>query len=603
MTKTIFHRGISKHSYLKSPPACLGLVLVSLLLISTSAPQASTAKPRVVVKISGVKGQARENVLRLLEIYREKDKAELTLGRLRFLHEKACRDIKKALEPFGYFKCSVESSLIPPGNGQDTWQATYKIDPGPKIRIGRINFLIQGPGKKLKTFSIKPPFETGQELNQETYEKFKDDLLLLAKRHGFNSAKFLKHQIIIDLERYQADIDLVFDTGPQYFFGAVIFKGSTLSPDFLKGYTNIQKGDAFDQNRLVKIKARLLDSGYFKTVDIEPQWTKASPDKYIPVEVVVSMNKPNVYRAGVGYGSDTGPRITLDWKRRYIGRFGHHGEVKLLYSPKDSYLEGEYIIPLKRPESEYLSLKPGIERYDTKSRDGWHYTTSFTYSVITEGGWRRNLGFNLGYETYNVGDDSSSSGEFIPSISWYKTVADNVIYTTKGYMVRFGTTGALKGLLADESYVRPRFSLKWIRAFENVYRFISRMDLGATLAKDLRDLPASARFFTGGQASIRGFSLDELGPEDSKTGDVLGGRYLAVGSVELERQIHGKWLGALFCDIGNSFDPDLKNRVEVGTGFGIRWRSPLGLVRLDFGFGVSRSSMPFKFYISVGPDF
>ena len=209
----------------------------------------------------------------------------------------------------------------------------------------------------------------------------------------------------------------------------------------------------------------------------------------------------------------------------------------------------------------------------------------------------------MGYETYHVGDDSSSAGEFIPGISWYKTVSDNVLYTTRGHMIKVGCTAAIKGLLAEESYLRPKFSTKWIRAFGERFRLISRLDLGAVLARDLRKLPGSTRFFTGGETSIRGFSLNELGPEDPKNGDIMGGRYLAVGSLEIERQIYGNWMGAVFCDAGNSFDPDLVNRLEVGTGFGIRWRTPLGPVKLDFGFGVSRNPVPFKFYFSVGPDF
>ncbi len=560
-------------------------------------------KQRVYVTVTGVEGRLKENVLRLLEIYRERTGPGLSPGRIRFLHKKACEDISHALEPFGYFRCSIQSNLSPPEREGQPWKATYRIDPGPRIRIAQVIFQIKGPGKGLKAFSTPLPFKRGQPLDQQAYEGFKEKLLALAKANGFVDAHFVKHNIIIDLKRYEARIELVFDTGPRYFFGHVSFAGTGLSPDFLKGYAEIKDGEVFDQARLVKIKARLLDSGYFKSVEIRPMWSKATGDRHVPIRITVSMNRPNVYRAGLGYGSDTGPRITLDWNRRYIGRKGHRSEVKILYSPKDSYLQGEYIIPLERPQSEYVSFKPGIERYDTKNRDGWHYTTMFTYSIITPSGWRRNIGFNLGYETYNVGDDSSSSGEFIPYVSWYKAVSDNIIYTTRGHMIRLGISGALNGLLTDESYIRPTFRTKWIRAFEQRYRFISRLELGAVVAGDLRKLPASARFFTGGQSSIRGFSLDELGPKDPGSGDVLGGRYLAVGSVEIERQIYGKWLGSLFLDVGNSFDPDLDNEVELGTGLGIRWRSPLGLVRLDFGFGVSKSPVPFKFYISVGPDF
>lgn len=557
----------------------------------------------VDVSVTGVASRVRENVLKMLEIYRERDKAGLAPGRIQFLHKRAADDIKKALEPFGYFKCRVKGSLKAPQKKGGPWRAFYDIEKGPRIRIGSVKFEITGEGKGERIFSQPPPFKKGAILDQEKYGRFKEELLETAMRHGFLDAKFSEHRIVIDLKKYTALINLQFDTGPRYLFGSIHFSGTDLSPDFLKRFFYLRHNQVFDQNELLKTKARLLDSRYFKAVDIRPLRKKSTDKTHIPVEVIVSMNRPNVYKAGLGYASDTGPRVILEWKRRYIGKSGHRMDARILYSAKDSSLEGNYIIPLQRPDSEYLSFNPGIERYDTRNRDGWHYTGTLTHSTINDSGWRRNIGFDLGYETYHVGDDSSSSGEFLPGISWYKTVSDNIIYTTMGHMIKVGCTAAIKGLLADESYLRPKFSTKWIRAFDERFRLISRMDLGAVLARDLRKLPGSTRFFTGGLTSIRGFSLDELGPEDPKNGDIMGGRYLAVGSVEVERQIFGNWMGAVFCDAGNSFDPDLVNKVEVGTGFGIRWRTPLGMVKLDFGFGVSKHPVPFKFYFSMGPDF
>jgi translocation and assembly module TamA len=144
--------------------------------------------------------------------------------------------------------------------------------------------------------------------------------------------------------------------------------------------------------------------------------------------------------------------------------------------------------------------------------------------------------------------------------------------------------------------------LKWIRSFFENYRFITRTDLGATWADSVLDLPASRRYFAGGDNSIRGWALDVLGPNNPLNNDAVGGRYLAVGSLELERRIKGNWSGAVFTDFGNAFDPDFTREVKVGAGAGVRWRSPIGQIRMDVAFALSKENTPARLHVVIGPD-
>jgi translocation and assembly module TamA len=121
------------------------------------------------------------------------------------------------------------------------------------------------------------------------------------------------------------------------------------------------------------------------------------------------------------------------------------------------------------------------------------------------------------------------------------------------------------------------------------------------LAQDLLELPASKRFFAGGDNSVRGYDLDELGPKDDE-GNVIGGRYLAVLSLELERRIVGKWSAAVFLDAGNAFDPDYDTDLEYGAGFGVRWHSPVGPIRVDLAAGLSAENVEPRLHIVVGPE-
>jgi translocation and assembly module TamA len=99
---------------------------------------------------------------------------------------------------------------------------------------------------------------------------------------------------------------------------------------------------------------------------------------------------------------------------------------------------------------------------------------------------------------------------------------------------------------------------------------------------DFTKYPNSLRFFAGGDNSVRGYDWKELGPVD-KGGEVIGGKQVLTFSVEYDHRVLEQWVAAGFVDAGNAFDDDL-NKLYYGAGFGVRWLSPVGAVRLDLAW-------------------
>ena len=108
------------------------------------------------------------------------------------------------------------------------------------------------------------------------------------------------------------------------------------------------------------------------------------------------------------------------------------------------------------------------------------------------------------------------------------------------------------------------------------------------------------RFFAGGDQSIRGYDYHSLGPEDAD-GNVIGGSSLLTGSIEYEHRLFGNYYGAAFVDAGNAFDGTDLNAV-VGAGVGIKWRSPIGPIRLYVAHPFSLDETGIKLHVSVGVD-
>src|SRR5690606_9478919 len=112
--------------------------------------------------------------------------------------------------------------------------------------------------------------------------------------------------------------------------------------------------------------------------------------------------------------------------------------------------------------------------------------------------------------------------------------------------------------------------------------------------------PASIRFFTGGDQSVRGYKYQTLGPEN-EDGEIVGGKHLIQASVETDFPIYGEnWRMAFFYDTRNAFN-DLDNYdMKHSVGLGLRWISPIGPVRIDLGHPLSDGGI--RLHITMGPD-
>jgi translocation and assembly module TamA len=167
-------------------------------------------------------------------------------------------------------------------------------------------------------------------------------------------------------------------------------------------------------------------------------------------------------------------------------------------------------------------------------------------------------------------------------------------------------------LLSDTSFTQVTADGKYIFPAGRRQRVLMRLSLGTIVVDDFNQLPPELRFFAGGDRSIRGFGYQELGAvrgllpgeteEDTPRRDrVIGGTKLAVASIEYERYFLRDWGAAVFVDGGDAWRAGFN--LNIGAGVGVRWRSPVGVVRLDVGKPVkSDLADAIQFHISIGPD-
>jgi translocation and assembly module TamA len=549
------------------------------------------------VEVEGVEGAALNNVLAYLSIIHYREDLALTEGQIQRLHQRAPQEIKSALEVYGYYQVQVEPALE---KRPEEWVARYRIEPGPRMRIGQINLEITGEGSKDPAFQElqrKFPVKIGDPLDHARYERSRGSLQRLAEERGYFQANFIKQQLLIDLEAYSASISLHFDTGPRYRFGPVIFPETVIRPQLLTRYVPFEENEFYTASGLIELQSALADSGYFTFVEAQPHPELA--DLKVPISVHLEARKRHRYSIGAGFGTDTGPRINFDWVNRYVNHRGHRFGLGLRASGIRQAFDANYTIPIGDPRTDQFGIAANF---------GQHITPTWN-SLIGQAGvnrvkarrnWRETVFLNYHWEDFNIDGQTGAAALLIPGAAWFRVQADDFTSPRRGNRINVELRGAAQALVSDLSFAQIAFRGKMVRSLGRRSRLLLRGDIGATLVSNFAELPASLRYFAGGDQSIRGYAFSSLGAKGGE-GRIIGGRNLLVGSLEYDYRLFDRWTVAAFYDVGNAFN-DFSIDVREGAGVGIRWISPVGPIRIDVAAALSKPGNPLRLHIYLGPD-
>jgi outer membrane translocation and assembly module TamA len=197
---------------------------------------------------------------------------------------------------------------------------------------------------------------------------------------------------------------------------------------------------------------------------------------------------------------------------------------------------------------------------------------------------------------------------FIQFVELKRDTSDNLLNPTRGLVLRGELDHSTTALISDASFFKLLLEARHYHPLWEKIILASRFAVGGIKPYAGSDtVPGNVRFLTGGPGSIRGFAHNRVGPLDSQDRP-LGGNSLLLGSVELRFPITGDLGGVVFLDAGNVYSGALSydlSDLRVGIGPGIRYNTPVGPFRLDFGIALNpRSGDPFgRLDFSIGHAF
>ena len=343
-------------------------------------------------------------------------------------------------------------------------------------------------------------------------------------------------------------------------------------------------------------------------------------NKKVPLYVFVSANKPRDAQVGLGYGTDTGVRATAKIDYNLINRKGYQAgaETEVSRITKNVAVYGSR--PWKHPLNDKLDARltyeeevidQGEGNFDLSTRT---LKAALARNIRRENGWDRSYSVRYRLDELETGVDEEeldnlpvrftsskpTQHALLFGYGMSKTDVDNAANPTRGFRQYYALEAGSESLLSDTDMAILRAGVSGLYSFgaDDKHQVLGSLNTGYIWADDFYEVPYKLRFFAGGDQSIRGYDYESLSPIEK--GYLTGGQILAVGSAEYNYEFRPGFRGAVFTDVGNAYDKDFETDTKVGVGVGIRWASPVGVVRVDVAAGVTEDSIPVRLHLFIG---
>jgi translocation and assembly module TamA len=589
---------------MRRPARRPSLLLTLLLLVSQ-------AHAGVQLVVDGVDDPLKAAVISAAELSQYANR-EVSDAQVRRLYERAPDQVKSALQPYGYYDATVTGDLQQAGKD---WRVTLHVKPGEPVKITAVDVQLDDAAAKIAPLRrAKRAIERlkGKPLDHGAYDAARDALSAQLTANGFLDARLVTHRVEVTRANHSAAIKLAWQAGPRYRYGQVHFDGSQFDDGFLDRYVPFKSGDYFSQNQLLELQQALSGADYFAVVNVLPDVDEAK-DGVIDVTVQLAPAKRTIYTGGPFIGTDTGFGVRGGMERRWVNRRGHKWKNELVVAQRLKTLSTLYSIPM--PGDNQRSYNIGANFRDANTATSQSRTLELVGNETRQWhGWTRTLGVHVLSGTFTVGKRGNEPDN-TPGIEHGRSTlvfgeaaltrkqADNPDFVRRGWLLSVAARSTAGSLLSDASFSQFTADAKWIRAFGKRHRnrLILRGSAGITRTNDFSALPPQLRFFAGGDRSVRGYGYQSIGPRNADE-RVIGGRNLLVASTEIEHYFTRNWGMAAFVDAGNAFS-GTDYRPKLGAGLGLRWRSPVGMIRVDLGTPIHDDrAHGIQLHLVIGPD-
>jgi translocation and assembly module TamA len=566
------------------------------------APTAGNPAPlRYRVDIVAPKALA-EALARAVGLARWQDFGDMSEELLDRLAVEAIGEAREAMGAEGYFSAAIDLAI---DRRTDPIAVTLTVTPGEPTRIAGVRIDVTGPAATdgpRGTAAIAAvrdgwTLREGEVFRQSAWTAAKNGARAALAASPYAAASIERSEARIDPAQRTAELSLELASGPAFRFGSMEILGlKRYDASLVRNFATIRAGDPYSQAELDQFVRRLNASGYFSSVQasIEPDPARAD-DAAIDVTVIEAPTRR--FEGGFGYSTDVLFRASANYRDVNFDGKGLQLYADVRLETKEQLAS----LRLTRPPNDagwIGTFGVGLDWTDIEGLVTRTAAVGTRWRTVEERRERVLAATFYVDEQQPSGAAAQRSHALYLEAEQYWRNTDILIAPTRGWMASAHVGGGVPGVSTRGfGRVIGRFAA-WYPV-DRATTLTARAEAGAVLAPTRDGIPSTLLFRTGGDTTVRGYAFESLGVKDGDA--VVGGRYLAVGSVEAIRWIGESWGLAAFVDAGNAGDSLPDFRFDVGYGIGGRVRTPIGPFRLDVAYGQQVHDV--RVHFSVGLSF
>ena len=521
------------------------------------------------------------------------------------------------LETEGYFNADVKVTREDGPNGRPLLRVL--VNPGPRTTVAsfqldaKFDAADEAAGRKtLEQLRAQWPLKQGQPFRQTLWNDAKNTTLARLRAEGYASAGWRETSAVVDAPNNSVKLELEADGGPLYRLGEVRIEGlDRYGADSVKRLATFRPGEPYSEKLLLDFQERLQKVGLFEGASVE---LVPDVETHAAAPVVVRVKELPLQQAtvGIGYSANVGPRLSLEHYHRRVFNFAGSDWVaknKIELGPSLKSWEGGLTShPLADLYRNLIAGTASQLRTDDQTLTSWSARVGRTQDTPR---FERLYFAELSHARLDGTTLTSSADAVTANYHWIRRDLDSVLLPTRGNSLSLQTalgygrgTQSVLGVTIEERgpFARLYGRYTWYRPIGKDWYATTRVEAGQVFTKQVIGVPDTLLFRAGGDDSVRGYGYRTLGPVVSDV--VTSGRTLLTGSVEVARPISPKYPAfwwAAFIDAGNAADRWSDLHPVVGYGVGLRWRSPVGPLRVDLAYG--QEVRQFRVHFSVGIAF
>jgi translocation and assembly module TamA len=536
-----------------------------------------------------------------LSLARWQHDPQMNAERLRRLADQAIAEARETAATEGYFSARASVTI---DESADPWLVRLTVDPGERTRVAEVDLRFSGPAREdgearslLRRAREAWNLQPGAPFRQADWDAAKQRVVRELSRWRYAAAHVASSEARVDPLERRAALQVEVASGPPFRFGELRPTGTRrFDEKLVENLAPFRRGQVYDRDRLLLYQRLLLESGYFVSaqteIDADPALARAAP-----VRVAVIEASTQHVEAGIGYSTDVGPRAEFRYSDQDVLDSAWRFKSGLRLDQKIQNLELQFDSP-PRPRGRWTSFFTRARQADIQNESTREFSLGSSYN------WGAGLtpsafivsGHVEEQRALGAPTDNRHAVYFGHRSTFRRT--DDLVSPRRGFLGMVEIGGAPEAL-ASRQFLRGVVSASLFIPLGRADDLLIRAQAGRVLANAREGIPSSFLFRTGGDQTVRGYAFESLGVRQGEA--IVGGRYMAVGSVEYTHWIGEGWGVAAFVDAGNAWDDSKLLRMAKGIGVGPRVRTPIGPIRADLAYG--QETRKLRLHFSVGYTF